>query len=65
MFASTVAHDRCQLFCIVRTRIDGYERAVLSYPRSDYLTAVRRAEWYQQEFDPDCTRYDYRVAMCD
>ena len=64
MFASIVSPDRCQLYTVERTRIDGYERTVLSYPRCDYLTAVRRAEWYQQEFDPDCTHYDYRVAMC-
>ena len=62
--STTVAGPRCQLFTVIRTSLTRYDRTVLSYPPSDYQTAVRRAEWYQQQFDPACKYYDWRVHMC-
>lgn len=64
MFASIVTPDRCQLYTVVRTDLLNWDREVLTYPPSDYMSAVRRALDYQQEFDPAVERYDYRVAMC-
>ncbi len=64
MFASIVTPDRCQLFTVIRTGLTSGDRTVLTYPPSDYMTAVRRAEWYQQQFDPACEFYDWRVHMC-
>ena len=55
----------CELFTVVRTDLGTYERTVLTYAPSDYLTAVRRAAWYQQTFDPAREHYDWRVANCD
>lgn len=67
MFTSIVSRERCDLFCVVRTDTStpNYERVVLNYPPSDYLTAVYRAAEYQQTFDPKRKRYDYRVSSCD
>ena len=67
MFASIVTDERCQLFCVIRTdkSTDIWTRERLSYPPSDFATAVRRASQYQQEFDPKRERFDYRVGTCD
>ena len=58
MFASIVGAD----WRLSPSPMSGYERQVLTYPPSDFVTAVRRAEWYQHQFDPPATRYDWRVA---
>ena len=63
-FASIVTRDCCQLYCVLRTDLTDRSKIRLTYPPSDYMTAVRRAEIYQQEFDPEYKRYDYRVSMC-
>ena len=65
MFASIVSPDRCQLYTVVRTDLLSWDREPLTYPPTDYMTAVRRAFDYQLQFDPSLERYDYRVAMCD
>ena len=65
MFASTISSDRCQLYTVVRTDLLSWDREVLTYPPTDYMTAVARALDYQRQFDPSLERYDYRVAMCD
>jgi len=65
MFASIVSSDRCQLYTVVRTDLLSWDREVLTYPPTDYMTAVARALDYQHQFDPSLERYDYRVAMCD
>ena len=64
MFASIVTEDRCQLYTVIRTCKSTFDKTVLTYPPSDYMTAVRRAEWYQQMFDPSREHYDWRVHMC-
>ena len=64
MFASIVTEDRCQLYTVIRTSLSTYDRQVLTYPPSDYMTAVKRAEWYQEMFDPSREHYDWRVHMC-
>ena len=64
MSVSYVSPDRCQLFTVIRTCLSTWDRDVLTYPPSDFMTAVNRAAWYQQQFDPDRQRYDYRVHMC-
>ena len=64
MFASIVTSDRCQLYTVERTDLLSWDRELLTYPPSDYMTAVRRALDYQREFDPSIERYDYRVTMC-
>ena len=64
MFASTVTNARCQLYTVMRTDLTTYERIELTYPRTDYWTAIKRARDYQATFDPDMEFYDYRVAMC-
>ena len=67
VFASYVARDFCELYTVIRTdhSTDPWTREVqLTYPPSDFMSAVRRAEYYQQTFDPHRTRYDYRVHMC-
>ena len=64
MFASIVSPDRCQLFNVVRTDLRTWETTTLTYPPSDMPTAVKRAAWYQQQFDPSYSRYDYRCGMC-
>ena len=60
MFASVVAPERCELFTVVRTDLNSWERVVLSYPPSDYATAVQRAADYQRRFSDG--RFDYRVC---
>ena len=67
MFASIVTRDRCELFCVIRTdhSTDPWTYERLTYPPSDFKTAVRRAAIYQQEFDPKRERFDYRVGSCD
>ena len=64
MFSSTVAHDRCQLFCVERTDLMTYDVTVVDGPPSGYVTAVQRARDIQELFDPEFEFYDYRVAMC-
>ena len=56
--------DACQLFTVVRTDLRTWERVTLSYPPSDMPTAVARAAYYQREFDPTFSRWDYRCDMC-
>ena len=57
---------QCDLFTVVRTDVTTtpWERVELSYPPSDFMTAVGRAAYYQRTFDPRSERYDYRVHMC-
>ena len=62
MFASVITEDRCDLFTVLRTNLSTYERVALSYPPTDFDTAVNRARIYQRSFDPEGTRYDYRVT---
>ena len=64
MFASVVAHDRCQLFCVERTDLMTYDVCRVDGPPSGYITAVQRARDIQELFDPEYEYYDYRVAMC-
>ena len=64
MFASIVTEDRCQLYTVIRTCLGTYDREVLTYPPSDFQTAVNRAAWYQRTFDPSREHYDWRVHMC-
>jgi len=64
MFASNVAHDRCELFCIERTDLMTYDVSRVDGPPSGYLTAVQQASAIQELFDPEYEYYDYRVAMC-
>ena len=64
MFASIVSDQRCQLFTVMRTDLNTWDRVLLTYPPSDYLTAVKRAADYQRAFDHKRERYDYRVHMC-
>ena len=64
MFASEVSPHRCQLYTVMRTNLHDYSRTLLTYPPSDYQTAVRRAQDYQQTFDPDYEYWDYRVCSC-
>ena len=64
MFASEVSPHRCQLYTVMRTDLRDYSRTLLTYPPSDYQTAVRRAQYYQGTFDPKFERYDYRVCSC-
>ena len=64
MFASIVTEERCELFTVRRTDKLLRTATDLTYPPSDYLTAVQRAAWYQQEFDPRAERYVYRASMC-
>ena len=65
MFASIVTRDCCQLYTVIRTCKGTFDKTVLTYPPSDYMTALRRAEWYQQTFDPSREHYSWRVHMCD
>ena len=55
----------CDLYAVVRTdkSKSPWLRRALSYAPSDYMTAMRRADYYQQTFDPACQRFDYRVEM--
>ena len=64
MFASIVSPDRCQLYTVLRTNLSTWDREVLTYPPSDFATAVERAAWYQRMFDPTREHYDWRVHMC-
>ena len=64
MFASIVTRDCCQLYTVVRTDLRTWDRVTLTYPPSDMQTAVQRAAWYQREFDPTFSHYDWRVDMC-
>jgi hypothetical protein len=65
MTVSLVTQQRCDLFTVVRTDLRTWERLLLTYPPSDYLTAVHRAADYQRTFDHHRERYDYRVTSCD
>jgi hypothetical protein len=60
-----VTSERCTLFTVVRTDMSTGDRVYLTYPPSDYLTAVYRAEHYQRTFDHKRERFDYRVAHHD
>ena len=55
----------CQLYTVMRTDMStpNWDRVVLTYPLSDFMTAVKRADHYQKTFDPKRERYDYRVHM--
>lgn len=55
----------CDLYSVVRTdrTVTPWARTTLSYAPSDYMTALRRADYYQGTFDPSSNRYDYRVSM--
>lgn len=64
MFTSHVADAHCQLYTVMRTNLHTFDRVELTYPRTDYMTAVARARDYQATFDPDYEFYDYRVTMC-
>ena len=64
MFASTVTDERCDLFTVIRTDLETFDKVVLTYPPSDFQTAVRRADHYQRTWDPSRDRWDYRVHMC-
>ena len=64
---SYVARERCQLYTVIRTDMKSelWDRELmLTYPPSDFMTAVARAAEYQRRFDPTRERYDYRVHMC-
>ena len=61
---SHVSSDCCQLYCVERTDLRTWERTILSYPPMPMDVAVRRARAYQDYFDPDFTRYDWRCGMC-
>ena len=62
MFASTVSTDRCDLYRVVRTDLNTWERTLLSYPPCSYQMAVKRARYYKQAFGQN-GRYDYRVCF--
>ena len=64
MFASIVTDARCELYTVIRTNLRTRDKDVLTYAPTDYLSAVKRAEWYQQTFDPAREHYDWRVHMC-
>ena len=64
MFASIVTDERCDLFTVIRTDLVSWDKVVLTYPPSDFMTAVYRAAHYQRTWDPSRERYDYRVHMC-
>lgn len=64
MFASIITDDRCDLYTIMRTDLTTWDRVVLTYPPSDFMTAVRRAAHYQRTWDPSRARWDYRVHQC-
>ena len=64
MFASIVSPHRCELFTVVRTDLNSWDREVLTYPPSDFPTAVKRAADYQRRFGQD-GRFDYRVCHHD
>ena len=63
--AMLVTNQRCTLYVVVRTDMSTptWERRVLTYKPRDYLSAVKLAAKYQREFDPNHTRYDYRVGL--
>ena len=63
MFASVVSEERCQLYTVIRTNLHTFEKTVLTYPPTDYITSVERAHWYQQMFDPERAHYSWRVHM--
>ena len=60
-----VTTQRCTLYVVVRTdtSTSPWEQRVLTYAPRDYLSAVKLAAKYQREFDPNHTRYDYRVGL--
>ena len=60
-----VTSERCTLFTVIRTDMWTGDRVYLTYPPSDYMTAVRRAEHYQRTFDHKRERFDYRVSHHD
>ena len=57
----TVTNESCDLFQVLRTDLSNWDQIPLTYPPSDFITAVRRARYYQQTFDPGRSRWDYRV----
>ena len=60
-----VSPNRCQLYYVERTDMqsENWDRVNLTYPPSDFMTAVARAADYQRRFDPLRPRYDWRVTM--
>ena len=60
-----VTNDRCDLFQVLRTDLSTWDRVALTYPPSDFITAVKRAEHYQRTFDPSRSRWDYRCSHVD
>ena len=63
MFASIVTTQCCDLYTVTRTDMTDWSTCELTYPPSDFMTAVERAAHYQRQFDPNRERYDYRVSM--
>ena len=64
MFASIATHDRCDLFRVMRTDLNNWDRLVLTYPPCDYQTALKRARYYKAHFSQG-GRYDFRVCNAD
>ena len=58
----TALQTACDLFRVLRTDTETWERRFLTYGPSDFATATRRAEYYQQTFGHS-GRYDYRVEF--
>ena len=64
MQISHVSRERCDLFKVVRTNLTTWNRQVLSYPPTDYATAVAMARHFKQELGNE-EGYDYRVCHAD
>ena len=58
------SNEACDLFRVLRTDTETWERRYLTYPASDFATASRRADYYQSTFGHG-GRYDYRVSFVD
>ena len=65
IFNMLVTDARCDLFQVLRTDLSNWDQIPLTYPPSDFITAVRRAQYYQQTYDPGRSRWDYRVDSVD
>mgnify|MGYP000695058088 CR=1 FL=1 len=60
-----IESQSCDLYTVMRTDMStpNWDRVVLPYAPSDFMTAVKLAAKHQQIFDPTHARYDYRVHM--
>jgi len=64
MFASLVTQQRCDLFTVMCTDLETWDRYECTWLRSNFKDASLRALEYQFSMDPLRKSLDFRVHQC-